>query len=205
MVKLKINVHGREGFTPAMTEKHITSAKLLEQAVNTRLFRDSVLAFSFTNTLGLNNGGIYYKIMTGAESLDPEVDYEADIWVYAYYQNNKVIGWTTPNVRETHLNTKFFNEFNYDEVAMNMFHEWLHKIGFDHSSASDYRSVPYEGGYLIRDIVRRLMNGEILPAVGDEPIPGEIPKPIPEPKKVLVCYRSIKTLFRKKCYYKELT
>jgi hypothetical protein len=206
MAKLKIVVHDRVGFDAKMLEKHVTSTAMLEEAVNSKELYAKIMSFRFTNTLGLTNGQIYAKIISGAESLDLSVDYEADIWVQAYYQNNRVVGYTMPNIKETYLNTKFFGDYDYAEIADNMLHEWLHKIGFDHSSASDHASVPYAIGYMVEELVHLMMSGTKLTPMdptSPEPKPDTqtTPQPQPEPKKTLVCYRSWRTLFRKRCYW----
>jgi hypothetical protein len=208
MDKLKFVVHGRENFTPEMIEKHETARKMTEEAVNSKELYDKIMAFTFDNTLGLTNQQIYSKIMDGAEDLNPVVDHQADIWVTAYYQNNRVVGYTTQLTNVTNVNTKFFNQYDYADISDNMFHEWLHKIGFDHSSAHDYISVPYALGYMVEDLVHDLMNGKKLTPMESDvettattvsSVPVE-PAPAPA-KKVLVCSRSWRTFFFKKCYY----
>jgi hypothetical protein len=171
---------------------------LLEKVLNTVEFRDRLLAMKFTNNLGKTNLQIYNKILSGSETLSSETDYEIDIDVQMYHENNRVVGWTKPSVIWTKLNRKFFNQYNYAEIACNAFHEWLHKIGFDHSSARDHKSIPYSLGYLVEDMIKEMEKGVVFTTIEGEYLPvPEIPTHTPK----LVCYRSWRTWFKKKCYY----
>ena len=53
------------------------------------------------------------------------------------------------------MNTKFFNPYTPAEVAGNIFHEWTHKLGFDHDviyTSERNATVPYALGFLIREL-----------------------------------------------------
>lgn len=111
---------------------------------------------TFVDNKGMSNAQIYQAILDGAEVLLPEVDKEMDLELQLYYKNNGVIGYTYPSKLRIYMNTKFFNRFDTEEVAGNLVHEWLHKLGFKHSSrrtASRRYSVPYAVGYLVEDLI----------------------------------------------------
>lgn len=200
-MRLRFNVHVRQGFTLEMTEKHANATFMLEQAINSVEFYRRVMTFQFTST-PLSNKEIYSLIMSGSEVLDPEVDHEADIYVHAYYKWGKVVGYTYPDIKETYVNTKFFNTYNFAGIAGNMAHEWFHKIGFDHVNQYDHKSVPYACGYILEELVERIMSGEILKQM-DGTIAYENQRPAPIQKKHWVCYRPWRYLKLKKiCYYK---
>lgn len=198
---LKVVVNKREGFTPEEIKKHETASQLLETALNSVEFRDGVLTLPLENMNGLTHQQVYDKIMSGAEVLTPEVDNELDVWAVVYYKNNKVVGYTNPTTILTWINRKFFGD-DYADIACNMLHEWLHKLGFDHDSASDHDSVPYALGYFVEKLIRRLMNGEKLTMIGDVP-PVIIPDTVPAAavERVLVCSRIWYMPWRKKCHY----
>lgn len=201
---LKIAVNSREGFTPEQTVKHETACRMLETVLNSVEFRDRVLTMSLDNTEGKSNLTIYNGIMSGCDEFNKEADGDIDVSVTLYYKNNRVVGYTNPGTIRTWLNNKFFSTYDYAEVACNLFHEYLHKCGFDHDSASDHDSVPYALGYMVEELIRMLMNGYKFTMLTDVP-PIIIPDVLPpkKPEKVLVCYRSWKTFFRKKCYYES--
>src|SRR5690606_8082794 len=100
--------------------------------------------------------------------LSPEVDGEADIHVEAYNSYwSRVVGYTYPHTPKTWVNLKFFNGYDYADIADNIFHEWLHKLGFDHVSADEHTSVPYALGYIVRDLIKQIIKGEKLHDVND--------------------------------------
>lgn len=203
--KWTIREHILNGFTDAEREKHRVAQRLLENVVNSWEFRQELLSLVFTSTNGMTNAQIYNAIINGAEILSPENDNEADISVNAYRKFGKVIGYTTEKTESTWLNMNFFDKFNYDEIADNLFHEWLHKLGFDHKSASERTSVPYAAGYLVKKLVKYQMDGGVLHDVNeaDKEIDVILGSTIPSKPidSVLVCTRSWKNLWRKKCHY----
>lgn len=198
--RLKINVHSRDGFTPAEVEKHTIACNLLETVLNSQEFYIRMMALRLTSVGSTTNLEIYNRIMSGAETLDPTDDHEIDVYVEAYYSNNSVVGYTYFNIIKTYLNKKFFDQYNYAEIACNLFHEWLHKIGFDHASAKDLMSAPYALGYLVEDLVNQVMKGIVLTQIDGTFSTPEIPQP---PKQVLVCSRSWRTFFLKRCYLED--
>lgn len=98
---------------------------------------------------------VYEFLMDGKEVLDHEVDREADIELYineSYSRN--VIGYTYPNTPKQWIYRRFFNSFDYREIAGNIAHEWCHKMGFNHEYRWNYlrkHTVPYAVGYFVRD------------------------------------------------------
>ena len=152
---LSVKFNSTESFTATELIKLQKAAKILEAVVNSEEFKAKVLAFSFTNTDGISNEEIYNLIMSGKEVLSPEEDYEIDVDVTIYYAFNSVIGYTYPNTLRTWINRRYFKKFTAVGIASNMSHEWLHKIGFNHSF---YRtkerpfSVPYAIGYMVEEL-----------------------------------------------------
>ncbi len=203
--KWTIKEHALIGFTLEEMDKHRTAQRMLELVVNSWEFRQELLALALTSTGGMDNAKIYNLVINGAEILSPESDYEADISVHAYRKRGSVVGYTYASTEKTFLNLNFFRKYDYSQVASNLMHEWLHKLGFGHKSASEHTSVPYAVGYLAGRLVKHLMNGGTLHDVNDadKQIDIILGSTIPSTplKPELVCYRSWRTLFRKKCYY----
>lgn len=147
--------------TTTQATKYNKAVALVKKVVATEKFRTSILnhtyngSKTFANNNGLTNAQIYQSILDAAEKLTPAKNNTMDLGVKFYYQANTVVGWTNSSITYINVNTKYFNIYEINEVAGNLFHEWLHKLGYGHDSSSTTRrpySVPYAVGYLIRDI-----------------------------------------------------
>jgi hypothetical protein len=145
--------------------KMLEAVARIEIVINSMEFKDRVLAhtwrgkrqFNYNN--GLTNEEIYDKLMLGAETLQPEIDYELDVDVTMYYKNNSTVGYTYANTVKTWVNRKFFQNYDYSSVAANVVHEWTHKVGFGHSSGNNSDrpyTVPYAIGGIINDLIDEL-------------------------------------------------
>lgn len=141
-------------------QKALQAAVLLEAIINGQEFKDKVLSFvnakrklEFAENQGLSNLQVYEVLMSGREELKPEVDYTWDFQVRFYYGRfSKVIGYTYPNITYINVNTKFFKKYQLWEVAGNYAHEYCHKLGFGHRSATQYDSIPYAIGYIVAEL-----------------------------------------------------
>ena len=159
---INIQVHERVNFTKEEIEKHILAVNNAVKVLNSKRFKEKFLKLKLTNTDGLNNTQIYDKLMSGADDFNPEVDRDIDVYVEMYFKNNRVVGYTKPSINKTYLNRKFFRSFDAADVACNLVHEYLHKVGFDHYSAKEHSSVPYAIGYLVEDCIREMWKNPSL-------------------------------------------
>ncbi len=137
---------------------------IIKRVIATAEFRAHVINFTydgkknFVDNQGLSNEQIYMKLLKGAENLVPGDDYEMDLELELYYSSKSTVGYTYANTVKIWMNTKFFNTFTPSQVAGNIFHEWTHKLGFEHASSysiSRDSSVPYGLGYLMRDLGKK--------------------------------------------------
>ncbi|WP_408097135.1 hypothetical protein ACJVC5_19050 [Peredibacter sp. HCB2-198] len=114
---------------------------------------------AFANNRGMSNQQIYNAILAGVERLKPTRNNAMDLELELYTDHDsKVMGYTLPRSRRVWMNTKFFNRHTPANVASNLTHEWLHKLGFDHDYKATWKrkySVPYGIGYIVRDLARR--------------------------------------------------
>jgi hypothetical protein len=145
-------------------EKVSKAIDIIKEVIRTDEFRQRVLNFTyqgkktFVDNDGLTNAQIYQKLLDGSETLKPEVDHEMDLELELYYSSRSTVGYTYANVLRIWMNTKFFDPYTPAEVAGNVFHEWTHKLGFDHASSysvSRDSSVPYALGYLMEELGKK--------------------------------------------------
>lgn len=145
-------------------DKVYSAISLIKKIIRTREFKDRVLNFifngkkQFNDNNGLTNQQIYDLILSGREELVPEIDHEMDLDLELYYSWKSTVGYTTPDRMRIYLNTKYFNTFTPLKLAGNLFHEWTHKLGFNHSSTYSVErdsSVPYALGYMIEELGKK--------------------------------------------------
>ena len=145
--------------TTSQQDKFDLAVELIKKVVGTDEFRSAVLNHTyngvktFVDNGGLSNAQIYEKILEAAERLFPLKNNAMDMEVQLYTDlSSNVVGYTNTGTKRIFVNTKYFNIYAANSVAANLFHEWLHKVGFGHaysySPSRDY-SVPYAIGRMI--------------------------------------------------------
>lgn len=157
--KLKMNIkfYGSAS-TAARRAKYEKAMLTFQKVTDSSEFKSKVLAFKFQQMSGdvrKGNEAVYANILDANEKLQPEKDGEVDMEVEFYYAANSTVGYTYPNVKRIYVNTKFFDSYKPSSVAANLIHEWLHKLGYGHDSASTARrpySVPYGVGSIMRSL-----------------------------------------------------
>lgn len=158
-----------------MTEKIRTAESLIKRVVASDKFRDQVLNHTFNGVKtfvdngGFTNEQIYQKILDGAERLNGIKNNTMDMEMEMYYEYTSTVGYTYSGSPRIYANERFYNNYSPASMTSNMIHEWLHKLGFTHTSyytSSRDSSVPYAIGYIMRTIAASL--------------PAE-PEPTPEP------------------------
>jgi hypothetical protein len=149
-------------FSSAQEDKIHQAAELIKKVVATEKFKDAVIDHTyegekiFVDNQRLSNIQIYNKFLQGAEELNPFRNNTMDVELELYYENNSTIGYTYPNTRRIWMNTKYFDRYTAAQVAGNLTHEWMHKLGFTHAtsySPSRCYSVPYAIGYIIQKLI----------------------------------------------------
>lgn len=148
-------------FNSEQADKYDAAVALVKKVVATEKFRREVLNFTyngvkqFADNGGKSNAQIYQSILDAAEKLTPTKNNTMDVGVKLYYENSSTVGWTSTGITYINVNTKYFNSYAINSVASNLFHEWLHKLGYGHDAAATAKrpySVPYAVGYLVRTI-----------------------------------------------------
>lgn len=153
-------------FTAAQEEKYNKAIEIVKLVVATEDFRNQVLNYTyngskqFADNGGKTNAQIYQSILDAAESLQPAKNNRMDLEVELYYAANTVVGYTYATSKRIWVNTKFFNSYTANSVSGNLFHEWLHKLGYGHDSAATAKrpySVPYAIGYMMSNIGKKFL------------------------------------------------
>ena len=152
--------------TSSQQDKMEEAIEIIKMVVATEEFRSKVLNHTyngkktFVDNGGYSNAQIYQIILDGAERLQPTKNNTMDAEVGLYYAATNVVGYTYASSSRIWVNTKYFNVYTAAGVAHNLFHEWMHKLGFIHdstwSSSRDY-SVPYALGNLVGEIGKEFL------------------------------------------------
>lgn len=143
--------------------------KYVEEFINSVEFEVLVLNYKFTDSDGfvreyfhytdLSRAEVLAKIFSGSEVLNPEADGEADIQIELDTSwTRNVIGYTYPTTPWQWIYAKFFRNWSAEEIAGNLMHEYMHKLGFDHEYQYTYDreySVPYALGYACEEYAKR--------------------------------------------------
>jgi ssRNA-specific RNase YbeY (16S rRNA maturation enzyme) len=204
---ITFDVHEPKGFTEEELIKYFDALAITSKVISTERFKQKFLAEKLTSTQKHTNLAIYEMFMSGIDEMNKAADKDIDVFPKMYYKNNSVIGFTNPLTVTTNINRKFFTDYDAADIGHNAVHEYLHKMGFDHNSASDHDSVPYAIGFLVETCIREYwLHPELYNdiVVTEPPVVVTPVEPIPV-KLEYVCYRSWKTLWLKKvCYWKKI-
>ena len=152
--------------TQDQQDKFDKAVEIIKKVVATEEFRSKVLNHSyngvktFVDNGGYSNSQIYQKILDAAEKLFPSKNNAMDMEVELYYAATNTVGYTYGTSKRIWVNTKYFNTYAANSVAANLFHEWLHKVGFGHATtysvSRDY-SVPYAIGRMIGSLGKQFL------------------------------------------------
>ncbi len=163
------------GFTSRQEKKLHTASRLIRKIVRSPEFKERILAHTwkgkkaFADNNGLSNEQIYQKIMEGAEKISNlGANNTMDLEIELYTDKESItIGYTYPSIVRIYMNRKYYNKFRPYQVADNMMHEWVHKLGFNHDVKDNPDrpySVPYAVGYIVKGIAREMHIAEQTPS-----------------------------------------
>ncbi len=166
---LSIEVFTRN-FRKSDKMKLAAAIEILRDVMNSKEFKHEVLNFTYQGKTQFNqnndmtNQEIYEHLMTGAEVLNPVVDHVMNFDLTMYRSLNpfsKVKGYTKPDTNRIWIHSKFYRRRSWTpiDVAANMAHEWVHKMGFGHDYYYDENrpySVPYGIGGIVTKVAKQL-------------------------------------------------
>jgi hypothetical protein len=145
----------------------LASVEYLEHAINSDEFRQRVTQYRSKHRPGfrwnksLANEAILAFVVTGAEQLSPERDYEWDLYLSVYSGRADVVGRTSPSSKVVEMNRNalhFRGPQDIPGICGNIAHEHCHKLGFDHPYQKRRwrkHTVPYAIGILVKDLVAK--------------------------------------------------
>lgn len=147
-------------------KKVAKAVEMIKHIINTDEFHQLVINHQFNNEQkfnennGYSNEEIYQHILLGVEMVGNRLTNNAmDVELELYEDSSKTIGYTFPHTARIWMNRKYFNQYSHAQVAGNLMHEWMHKLGFTHEfkwNKHREHSVPYAIGYLIEDLAVKL-------------------------------------------------
>lgn len=152
------------GFDRDQEEKIHQAFDAIKKVIASDEFKARVLGKTYkgkkqyVDNNGLTNAQIYKKLLEGSEKLNPGKNNTMDLHLESYFESANVIGYTMPSILTIYMNRRYLNTFAANQVAMNLTHEWLHKLGFKHAAkmnAARPHSVPYAIGYIMRDLAKK--------------------------------------------------
>lgn len=138
---------------------------VIERVMNSPEFRNAVLEYrsksgknEFEWNTGLTNALVLARIDEARELAYTGRPGEMDISISDYWRPSGTVGHTSPASSVIHLNRYQYKRMDDAGIASNLVHEWLHKIGFDHSfdwNPQRDDTVPYGVGSLVGGLVRQ--------------------------------------------------
>lgn len=151
-------------FTAAQKAKYEKAVEIVKKVVASEEFKSRVLSHTYNGeTTYVDNGSrsnstIYQQLLAGNETLQPAQNNQMDVEVELYYAATTTVGYTYANSKRIWVNTKYFDVYTPASVAGNLYHEWVHKLGYTHaitySVSRDY-SVPYAVGRMMSSLGRK--------------------------------------------------
>lgn len=163
---MRITFNSLEGFTDREIAKLERAKDILLKVINSADYRQAVLNADFSGETSewatKANKEILEHILSGAEILLPVKDNEVDLSVEAFNPNwfqRNIVGFTYPNTVTQWVSRKYLGLMSDAALAGHLFHEWLHKMGFDHDrlpTAKRRRSVCYVHNEIIEALAKKL-------------------------------------------------
>jgi hypothetical protein len=161
---IRVNILALTGATSEDETRIFKALDLIEDVVNSEEFKLSVLNMKYKvgsveykgfSQTTMTEEQVLESILLANENFPGGEPHQIDLFMDMYYRINSTVGYTGPKDKFIHMNRHFHARFSPHETAGNIFHEWLHKIGHNHSSRNNSErphSVPYKLGKLLSEM-----------------------------------------------------
>jgi hypothetical protein len=166
-----VNIQSLLGFNNTQEQFVHKAMKKFETVMNSAILKQRIIDFTcvlgqrFEDNQGLSNQQVYEKLIAAAETYNPSINFQADLFLNLkrknkpWFSRNPAIGFGSPGTKEITTYTWWFNSATEPEYAGHIAHEWVHKVGFDHEfnpTATRPFSVPYAFGNIIEKLAGNL-------------------------------------------------
>lgn len=145
---MKVQIHNLRELNGKQQEKIIAALNKGFPLVNMPIWENRILKLSLRETKGMTNAQIITLIRSGKDGNGVEADGDIDIDITGFFKRSSTVGYTYLGSTRTWINRRFLDKFSEAEVFGHVFHEALHRYGFEHKVHKG--SVPYEIGYASR-------------------------------------------------------
>lgn len=174
------NVAIRQLYAPGLAPDGVTR---VESAIsdfgnvfNTDHFKDRILqfggsSFGFSFNYGLDNNGVYQKLMAAIELQGNMAPHTADLYIRIIpgpSPDGRTIGYVTNYSKVINTYGAFVYSLPHAALAAHFAHEWTHVLGFRHpvNVGTNYdvvrTTVPYAVEEIVDDILVRREQGEVI-------------------------------------------
>jgi hypothetical protein len=173
---VRLDVHSINGVTPDEKAFIMKVLNVQRKVISSQEFRLRFLQLKPTQT-DASQQKIYDLILSGKSNWDRIIDNDIDYFITIYdSKNHNTIGFTRMESAKIFTNRWHLRKWmdsgaaGISNASGHFFHEQLHAIGFRHASrfwdrSYKRRSLPYLGGYLVRDLSLMHLNGMELTLV----------------------------------------
>lgn len=135
------------------------------QVLSSSNFKYRFLALNATHLGGRTLQDIHKQLIEGRNNLSKAIDYDLDyiITLYKPFFKN-TLGYHSKG--KIFTNRLYFNramkQKAYNRIAGHLFHEYMHSLSLFHSGGNKKKSIVYQGGNLMREMVLEVINGKKL-------------------------------------------
>lgn len=159
---------GYEGHNLDKLEKAL---EIMERVVNSELFQNKILYYEFHYRKKLFGGAIDFPYTSSQvlEIIENAVNYPGntaphtiDLYLELLHgKNSRLANNGQAPEKEIYIDKAQFEQMTSKQLANYLFHEWLHKLGFQHARYNlpfnkRNQSVPYAVGYFIEELADRV-------------------------------------------------
>lgn len=148
-----IEVVKARNFSPSAKARMFKIINNLQVAINHDSFKQLVINYKINGVYRYENNNndtnimIYEKIMSGSETLGPNIDQKWNLdlnlkWLFS----RSTLAYTDFSRPEIYINSRYFGRGLDSEIAGTICHEYTHKLGYSHDNKDTPKranSVPY--------------------------------------------------------------
>lgn len=145
-VNISFYPNGKLRFTQNLKELILHSSQLLDHAIHSESFRESVINYNWEDDQGrkyhrfhmshnLRNSVVYNRIVSGKDIFEKtqKPDGILDFELFPFLSRPSHKAYTKPNSKRIFINVSWAKNSNELGILGNLIHEYCHNLGFGHS------------------------------------------------------------------------